>query len=277
MTGVSPQTQGGNAMGRTLNLCECLLQMGRDWQAAGRLVEASGVLQRLAGFHDVPAAIAEETHSRLATIFLQLREFKKARRHLTSVMFFRPSHAPYYFQLASALHHDDEADPSRAVRYYRQALALDPDQPRWWADFGRLLMQIGKPGKGVVALKKALSLDADNPVIVAKLVEGLCLADRAGEARKVLRDARFRNPRDLRFRKLWNDFQFRQVHESQFEAPVAPDPVILPFVLRAALPTPQAANEPKAPKGRIVRMDQASKPAPHLPKPAWLPDTKHAP
>jgi hypothetical protein len=24
-------------------------------------------------------------------------------------------------------------------------------------------------------------------------------------------------------------------------------------------------------------MDQASKPAPHLPKPAWLPDTKHAP
>src|SRR6476646_7382889 len=190
-------------MGRTLNLCECLLQMGRDWQAAGRLVEASRVLQRLAGFRDLPAAIAEEAHSRLATIFLQLREFKKARRHLTSGLFFRPSHAPYYYQLASALHHDDEADPFRAVRYYRQALRLDPDQPRWWLDFGKLLLQIGKPGKGVAALKKALSLDGDNPVVIARLVEGLCLADRAGDARKVLRAARFRNPRDLRFRKLW--------------------------------------------------------------------------
>jgi hypothetical protein len=59
-------------MGKTLNLCECLLQMGRDWQDAGRLVEASGVLQRLAGFRDLPAAIAEETHSRLATIFLSV-------------------------------------------------------------------------------------------------------------------------------------------------------------------------------------------------------------
>ena len=58
-------------MGKTLNLCECLLQMGRDWQTAGRLVEASRVLQRLAGFRDQPAAVAEETHSRLANIFLQ--------------------------------------------------------------------------------------------------------------------------------------------------------------------------------------------------------------
>jgi Flp pilus assembly protein TadD len=277
MTGVSPQTQGGNAMGRTLNLCEGLLQMGRDWQTAGRLVEASRVLQRLAGFHDVPAGIAEETHSRLATIFLQIREFKKARRHLTSVLFFRPSHAPYYFQLASALHHDDDADPTRAVRYYRQALRLDPDQPRWWADFGRLLLQIGKPGKGVAALKKALRLDPDNPVIVAKLVEGLCLADRAVTARKVLRDARFRNPRDSRFRKLWNDFQFKQIHEAQFEPPTVPEPVILPFVRRALVEDAPVADNVEAPKGRIVRIDRASKPAPHLPKPAWLPDTKHAP
>ncbi|HEY1380812.1 MAG TPA: tetratricopeptide repeat protein [Gemmataceae bacterium] len=260
-------------MGRTLNLCECLLHMGRDWQSAGRLVEASRVLLRLAGFRDLPAVIAEEAHARLATIFLQLREFKKARRHLTSVLFFRPSHAPYYFQLASALHHDDEADPFRAVRYYRQALRLDPDQPRWWADFGRLLLQTGKTQKGVGALRKAVSLDADDPVIVGRLVEGLCLADRCGEARKVLREARFRHPRDARFRKLWNDFQFRQVSESQGEKPVAPEPVILPFVRRASLPEVPQAGTP----GRIVRLDQASKSAPHLPRPAWLPDTKHAP
>jgi len=261
-------------MAKTLNLCECLLQMGRDWQSVGRLAEASRVLQRLAGFRDQPAAVAEETHARLANIFLQLRDFKKARRHLTAVMFFRPSHAPYYYQLASALHHDDAADPSRAVRYYRQALRLDPDQPRWWADFGRLLLQIGKTRKGVVALRKALSLDADDPVTIARLVEGLCLADRPGEARRVLREARFRHPRDPRFRKLWNDFQFRQISETQDEPPAAAEPVILPFVRRASL---QVAPASDASPGRIIRLDEASKPAPHLPRPAWLPDTKHAP
>jgi tetratricopeptide (TPR) repeat protein len=258
-------------MGRTLNLCECLLAMGRDFQAAGRLVEASRVLQRLAGFRDLPAPIAEDAHARLATIFLQLREFKKARRHLTSVLFYRPSHAPYYYQLASALHHDPDVDPTRAVRYYRQALRLDADQPRWWCDFGRLLLQVGRTQKGVVALRKAAELAPDEPAIICRLVEGLCLADRADEACAILRDARFRNPRDPRFRKLWNDYQFRQIHEAQYERPAAGEPVILPFVRRAALPeTPQLP-------GRILRLDTGSKPAPHLPKPAWRPDSKHAP
>jgi tetratricopeptide (TPR) repeat protein len=258
-------------MGRTLNLCECLLAMGRDFQGIGRLADAAKVLQRLAGFHDLPAVVAEETHSRLATIFLQLREFKKARRHLTSVLFYRPSHAPYYFQLASALHHDPEVDPTRAVRYYRQALRLDPDQPRWWSDFGRLLLQVGRTQKGVVALRKSAELAADEPVIIGRLVEGLCLAGRAAEARSVLRAARFRNPRDARFRKLWNDYQFRQIHEEQYGRPAAEEPVILPFVRRQALP-----EVPQVP-GRILRLDSGSKPAPHLPRPAWLPDSKHAP
>jgi tetratricopeptide (TPR) repeat protein len=262
--------QGGNSMGKTLNLCECLLQMGRDWQSCGRWVEASRVLQRLSSFRDQPAAIAEETHARLGTIFLLIRDFKKARRHLTAVLFFRPSHAPYYYQLASAMHNDDAVDPARAVRYYRQALRLDPDQPRWWADLGRLYLQIGKTQKGVVALRKAGRLDPDDPAIIAKLVEGLCLADRGGEARTILREARFRHPRDARFRKLWNDFQFRQVQESQDQTPAAPEPVILPFVRKASIS--ESAQLP----GRIVRMDQASKPTPHLPGPAWRPDTKHA-
>jgi tetratricopeptide (TPR) repeat protein len=258
-------------MGKTLNLCECLLAMGRDWQASGRLVEASRVLQRLTGFRDLPAAVAEEAHARLATIFLQLREFKKARRHLTSALFYRPSSAAYYYQFASALHHDAEANAMRAVRYYRQALRLDPEQATWWSDFGRLLLQIGRTQKGVIALRKAATLAEDDPVILSRLVEGLCLADRAHEARDLLRVARFRHPRDARFRKLWNDFQFRQVAAEQYTEPVAEEPVILPFVRRAAV-----SETPKQP-GRIIRLDAGSKQTPHLPRPTWMPDSKHAP
>src|SRR5205085_12127302 len=182
-----------------------------------------------------------------------------------------PSNAGDYYQFASALHHDPDADASRAARYYRQAVNLDPDQPRWWSDFGRLLLQMGRAKKGVVALRKAVTLAPDDPVILARLVDGLCLADRAGEAKAALEAARFRNPRDARFRKLWNDFQFRRAAEEQYTAPAAEEPVILPFVRRAALP-----DAPKAP-GRIIRLDTGSKSAPHLPRPAWRPDSKHAP
>jgi len=259
-----------SAMGRTLNLCECLLTMGRDLQGLGRLDDAARVLKRLAGFRDLPVAIAEETHARLATIRLEQAEYAQARRHLTSVLFYRPSHAPYYHQLATPLHLDPDADAGRAVRYYRQAVQLDPDQPRWWLDFGFLLLQTGKLQKGISALRKAAVIAPDDPAILSRLVEGLCLADRETEARSLLKAARFRNPRDERFRKLWNDFQFRTIHESQHRRPPVEEPVILPFVRRAGLPvTPQLP-------GRIVRLDRASKPSPHLKKQARLPDSNRA-
>jgi tetratricopeptide (TPR) repeat protein len=258
-------------MGTTLNLCDCLLAMGRELHDLGRLTEAARILHRLAGFRDLPPAVAEETQSRLAAIYLQKSDYRSARRHLSCALIYRPSHAHYYYQYATAVHNDPKADPARAVRYYRQAQRLDPDEPRYWSDCGRLMLQLGRTEDGVAALRKAWTLSPDDPVILARLVEGLCLADRADEARDALRAARFRNPRDVRFRKLWNDFQFRQVAESQTAAPVKAEPVILPFVRRAAVP-----DLPKLP-GRILRLDTGSKPAPHLPRSARLPDTKHAP
>src|SRR5437764_1113925 len=109
------------AMGKTLNLCDCLLTMGRELQDLGRLTDAAGVLHRLAAFRNLPAPIAEETHARLAGIYLRQNEYRKARRHMTSAMIFRPSHPHYYYQYATAVHHDPQADAARAVRYYRQA------------------------------------------------------------------------------------------------------------------------------------------------------------
>jgi Flp pilus assembly protein TadD len=258
-------------MGKTLNLCESLLTMGREWQDLGRLTEAAGVLNRLAGFRSLSADVAEETHARLASIHLRQNDYRKARRHLTSALIYRPSHAHYYYQYATALHHDPEADAARAVRYYRQAQRLDPDEPRYWSDCGRLYLQLGRAGEGVSVLRKALALSPNDPVIVAKLVEGLCLADHANEARAVLQAARFRNPRDPRFRKLWNDFQFQQLVESQAEPATVPDPVILPFIRREVV-----SDLPRMP-GRILRLDRGSKQGPHLPRPTWLPDRKHAP
>lgn len=257
-------------MGRTLNLCECLLAMGRDFQACGRLAEASRVLKRLAGFRDLPVPIAEEMHARLASIYLEQTEYRHARRHLTSLLFYRPSHALYYYQLATALHLDPEGDGARAARYYRQALQLDTDQPHWWLDYGFLMLQIGKLKKGLSAIRKATSLAPDDPSVIARALEAFGLANRSKEARSLLRAARFRHPRDERFRKLWNDFEFRRVQEEQAPTQDIAEPVILPFIVRAGLP-----NLPQVP-GRIVRMDRPSKPKPHMGKRSRLPDSQNA-
>lgn len=257
-------------MGRTLNLSECLLTMSRDLQNLGRLNDSARILKRLTSFRDLPANVAEEAHARLAEIRLDQGEYQLARRHLTSVLFYRPSHAPYYYQLATALHQDPDADAGRAARYYRQAVQLDPDQPRWWLDYGFLLMQTGKLKKGLIALRKAAVLAPDDPEILQRLVEGLCMAGRPSEARSILKAARFRHPRDERFRRVWNDFQFRMLHEAQDSQPHVEEPVILPFVRRANL-----ANLPRVP-GRIVRMDAGSRPTPHLKKRARLPDSNRA-
>jgi hypothetical protein len=85
-----------------------------------------------------------------------------------------------------------------------------------------------------------------------------------------LKAARFRHPRDERFRKLWNDFQFRMAHEEQQRPTPVEEPVILPFVRRASVP--DVAPMP----GRIVRLDRGSKSAPHLKKRARQPDTRRA-
>src|SRR4030095_10131821 len=87
-----------------------------------------------------------------------------------------------------------------------------------------LYLQLGRTGEGVSVLRKALTLSPNDPVIIGKLVEGLCLADRAHEARDVLRAARFRNPRDARFRKVWNDFQFQQLVDAPAESACARGP-----------------------------------------------------
>src|SRR5204862_7848836 len=74
------------AMGKTLNLCDSLLTMGRELHERGRPAEAAGVLNRLAGFRGLPAPVAEETHARLAAIALQRHDYRQARRHLASAL-----------------------------------------------------------------------------------------------------------------------------------------------------------------------------------------------
>jgi Flp pilus assembly protein TadD len=183
------------------------------------------------------------------------KQYKKARRHLTILMCLKPSNAKYCYRYAVATHRDPKGDIHRAARYYRQAVDMDPSHSRWWANFGKLLSQMGRTAEAVLQLRRAHELDSDDPVIVGRLVEALCLDDRADEARTLLRVARFQHPRDGRFRKLWNDFQFHRAAAEQRMVDVE-QPVLLPFVRRAAI---QASD---VPVGTILRFDPAENAAP---------------
>jgi len=237
-------------MGTTLNLNTCLLELAREAQSQGRTRDARNLLTRLVSFRDLPRPIAEQVHARLAEVFVAEKQFRKARRHLAVLMCLRPSEAKYFYQYAVALHRDPKGDQHRAAKYYHQALEHEPTKFKWWSNYGKLLIELGRTHDAVGALRQARELSPDDPVVIGRLIEALCLVDRVEEARTVLCESRFAHPRDGRYRKLWNDFQFRQAAQVQ-QPQSADDPVILPFV-RVAL-KPEGVTGP----GRIMRIDEA--------------------
>jgi tetratricopeptide (TPR) repeat protein len=266
-------------MSMTLNLFDHLLARGRNLHKLGREHDALRLLHRLADFRELPPAVAEETQSRLADILLRRRRYKQARRHLTAALTQQPANARYHRLMAAALSGDDRMDPQRALEHYRKALEIDPDQPRCLAEFGLLAVRLGQVDEGLASLCRAVDVAPDDPEVVAALVRGLRQADRIDEARQVVKAAMFRNPRDGRFRQLWDNLQFELLHEEQDtlrRAHRAGDedeegPVLLPFVKPAPGSVP-----PSFGKKRVRRDGPSPLPPPHVPGPTHVPDRKRA-
>jgi len=222
----------------TLNLVDHVLAIGRRYQAIGRHRDAVTVFTRLSRFRYLPAEAAEETQARLAEIHLKRRKYKPARRHLTAALRHQPDNARYHYLLATTLHAQEGADLERAGEHYRRALELDPGHVKCLADYGHLLLRLGKTEEGLDRLRQAADRAPEDVEILGKLVKGLRLAGRTEEARSVLQVALFRNARSPRFRKLWNEFRFQQarrqreterLQQTEDQAGDEP-PVLLPFV-----------------------------------------------
>lgn len=263
-------------MSMTLNLADRLLAMGRNFQAIGRDRDALQILGRLTGFRQIPADVNEEAQSRQAEILLREGRYVRARRHLTALLVQRPDNARYHYLMANALNNDTKADPQRAAEHYRQSLQLDPKQPLCLGEFGLLALRLGATEEGLSSLRQSVELCPNDPDVVGRLAEGLRQEGEIDEARSLLRAATFRNPRDARFRKLWNDFQFRQLRELQDAARqhvIPPSQRKVPWLLPFVRPEPGTDAAPRAGK-KLVRRDA---PAPlHPPRAPRLPDKKHA-
>jgi tetratricopeptide (TPR) repeat protein len=250
-----------------LNLAESLLGMGRTRQQLGRVQDAFAILSRLSRFRELPKDIAEETQARLGEIQLRRKKYTRARRHLAVAVKYDPDNARYHLLLARALREQDSAQWEEAAERYRQALRCDPDNLDVLTELGLLCVRLGQPEEGLKHLRRAVELRPTDPETLGKLVKGLRLAGRSEEARTEIRGAMFRNPRDGRFKQLWNGFQFRmlrreQAHQRQVTRNVAvAEPVLLPFVkfARPEVSAPQpgdVATPMTLPLPRPIAMEQ---------------------
>src|SRR5207245_3321779 len=167
-------------------------------------------------------------------------QFAQARRHLAALLVLRPDNPQYHYLLAGAFDPDKEDSAEAACEHYRRSLELDPNQADCLSDFGLLALRLGKDEEGLQALRRAVELAPDDPGVVGKLAEGLARSGKLEEARLTLRAAFFRNSRNHAFRKLWNDFRFREVCADQQAArqtreasPQQDEPGLLPFLCLA--------------------------------------------
>jgi tetratricopeptide (TPR) repeat protein len=249
-------------MSRTLNLVERLAAQGRRYQELGLEREAAECWRRLSGLAGLPAELAREAQVCLGEFHLQGRRYTRARRHLAAALAHEPGNARFHYLLGTAVEGDGKDDSARALVHYRRALQLEPEEPQYLVAFGLLALAAGDDDEeGITALRRALELAPDDPDIIEQVVEGIERTDRE-EARRILRFAHFRNPRNGRLQKLRNDFHFRCLHADQntrWETCAEPiGPVLLPFV--RSVP---AADVPG------VRRDSPSRPGrPHFRVPA---------
>src|SRR5262245_60208290 len=261
-------------MSGTLKLAERLLAMGRDRLRAGRPDDALALLRRLAEFPELPAAIAEEAHRLLGELLFDRQQYRAARRHLAASLRRNPSHAGVHYLMGLAYERDPEADPRRAVRHFRLSLLLAPEQPRCLRDYGETNLRRDRTASGLRLLRRAVELAPDDADLLESLVEALAEVGRLGEAASVLRAARFRFGNDPRFLRIWADFRLHRLGQRQrTDAETGPAPAadgVLPF-------RRPAGELPVRSRRRFRRVDAASAPAPHLPRPALRRFPKHAP
>jgi Tfp pilus assembly protein PilF len=241
-------------MSKTLKLADRVLALGRNFQELGRDEDALRVLGRLAGWRQLPADVAEQTHARLAEISFRHGQFPQARRHLQAVLVRRPNNARYHYWFAVAFDGDEKSQNQVAYDHYRRSLELDPQQVDCLSDFGLLALKLGKDEEGLQALRRAVELAPDDAdTVVGKLVEGLRFCGQLEEARQTLRRGLFRNPRNSAFHKLWNEMRFQRAYEAQQAGfrrgdgcPDIEEPILLPYLRLLREGAPQIPCRKKA-------------------------------
>ncbi len=194
-------------------LAQRALEIAQGYLRHGRDLEALEILTKLVRMGGDDLVVAEQAQVLLAEIHLRRREYSQARRHLHVALAYRPDNAQYHFMMAVALEDDPEADPRRALHYFRQAARLDPANAEYFAAWGAFLITQGKIRLGIRKLEKAVALAPEDAQYAQQLALGWVALRDFEKARRVALHALFRNPDDTRLRRLWDEIRW---HEARY-------------------------------------------------------------
>jgi predicted Zn-dependent protease len=89
-----------------------------------------------------------------------------------------------------------------AIRWYREALAIDPAQPNVITDLGACLVDSGHPSEGLVEFEKTLKLEPNHRNALYNKGIALKQLGRAKEAAVVFEDLMKRHPDDPQIQRL---------------------------------------------------------------------------
>ncbi|MCS6976618.1 MAG: hypothetical protein NZM31_06355 [Gemmatales bacterium] len=249
-----------------VSLAHRALEVAKRYLRYGRDLEALEVLTKLVRVGTEDTVAAEQVQVLLAEIHLRRREYAQARRHLHVALAYRPDNAQYHFMMAVALEDDPEADPRRALYYFRKAARLDPTNPEYFAAWGSFLINQGRIRLGLRRLEKAVELAPEDAQYVQQLALGWVALRNFEKARRVALHGLFRNPDDSRLRRLWDEIRWHEARHRQHQERLNRfrEPIVIPLPTRSD--TPQRTNQTE---GTTVRLDPPSctpHPTPHRQK-----------
>jgi tetratricopeptide (TPR) repeat protein len=270
-------------MSRKLNLVNELLSTARMLQQNGRPREAVAVLRKLLNWDRLPMTTLEEIHLRLAQLQLHLGQYRFARQHLLICIAYSPGNPHYHYLMGSAIERDPKGNPRRAARYFRQSLRLKADQPHCVFALGQLAERRGKLEQARRYYERAVAAAPDEALYFGHLIDLLCSLGRLGQARKLIIEARFAHAKDPAFVKIFNDFRFHELYvEQQRRFQSGKDGSneaarLLPFLRPVAQDAACDVLTIRQRRNLKLRVDRSWRAKPHLPRPAWLSDTRQIP
>ena len=248
-------------MSRMLTFHDAAWASARECAANGRRADALVRLAPLLSSPDTPPAIFLLAHRLAARVRAAGENFRAARKHLHIAAKLAPQTAEIHYELGVAFERDPYGCDRRAARRFREAVKRNPREAKYVAALGRALVRINRVRAGVKHLRTAAELAPANATVLKVVADGLCDANRAGEASRIVTKARFLAPADAKLRRLADELRYAVAEQAQRHSAqrmVGAGPMMLPFV-RSESGTATPSGE-----GGIVRRDAASRTAPHM-------------
>lgn len=205
-------------MCKTLNLLDGILSKARRLQEMGRSHDALPILCRLSKYPELPPAVAAEVRQAMGEAYLDVGQFRAARKCLRVALRLEPANATVHHLLARAIESDPQCDSRLAGRHHRRALELAPHDADFLAIGGSYFVEMGRVRRGLELLRRAVELAPDDFEILDSLVEALCDVNRFDEARKTLNAARFQFSGNMRLPNLVAGVELREIRERQAAA-----------------------------------------------------------